>query len=66
MKDHTFVDVPCSNKGWDDTVSSRYDTYTIHIYIHDFKIKNFGFQQQSECFGLIYRVNQTNTSAKAK
>ena len=28
-----------------------------------FKIKNFGFQQQSECFGLIYMVIPTNTSA---
>jgi len=27
--------------------------------IIDFKIKNFGFQQQSECFGLIYTVNPT-------
>jgi len=39
----------------------RYDTYSIRYYVHH-KIKNFGFQQQSECFGLIYTVNQTNTS----
>jgi len=29
-------------------------------------MKHFGFQQQSDCFGLIYKVNLTNTGAKAK
>ena len=44
---------------------------TIRIYdmIHmcmtlGFKIKNFGFQKQSELFGLIYTVNLTCTKAK--
>ena len=41
----------------------RYDTHE-----HDvrFQIKKFRFQQQSECFGLIYTVNPTNASAKTK
>jgi len=39
----------------------------IHMYMTSgFKMKNFGFQWQSKCFGLIYTVNPTNTSAKAK
>ena len=42
----------------------QYDTYSIRYAC--FKINNFGFQQQSECFGLIFTVQQTNTSAKAK
>ena len=59
--------------GWDDTVSSRYETYLIwtfpiqnifdmiHMYMtYGFKIKNLRFQQQSECFGLTYTVNSTN------
>ena len=50
----------------------RYLFDTIHNTIHNkiqtysFKMKNFRFQQQSECFGLIYRVNPTNTSIKTK
>jgi len=40
----------------------RYNTHALE----GFKMKNFGFQQQNECLGLIYTVNQTNTSAKAK
>jgi len=43
------------DNSWYDTVSSRYDTYS-----------NIGFQQQNECFVLIYTVNPTDTSAKAK
>ena len=40
---------------------------TINMYMTlGFKIKNFGFQQQSECFGLIFTVHPINASAKAK
>ena len=46
-----------------DTIRIRYDT---HVHDLCFKIKNFGFQQQSECFGLIFTVNPVNTKAKAK
>ena len=34
----------------------------MYMTFKGFKIKNFGFQQQSECFGLIYTVNPTNIS----
>ena len=47
----------------------RYDTYSIRYTCtrHNvFKSNTFEFQKQSECFGLIYTVNQTNNSAKAK
>jgi len=47
-----------------DTIRIRYDTH-----VHDLRFKNqdfFLFQQQSECFELIYTVNPANTSAKAK
>jgi len=42
----------------------RYDTYSIHIYVHDLRFQNQ--EQQSECFGLIYTVNPINAKAKAK
>jgi len=44
-----------------DTIRIRYDT---HVYDLSFKINNFVFQQQSECFELIYTVNPTNASSK--
>ena len=46
-----------------DTIRIQYDTP-----VHDLRFQNqeFWFQQQSECFGLKYTVNPTNTSAKAK
>jgi len=46
-----------------DTIRIRYDTY-----VHDLRFQNqeFGFQQQSKCFGLIYTVNPTNTSSKTQ
>jgi len=47
----------------------RYDMYSISytctVMTYGFKIKNFGYQQQVECFVLIY-TNPTNTSAEAK
>jgi len=62
--------------GWDNTVSSRIDKYsigtlpiryifdTIHVYVHDLRFQNQ--EQQSECFGMIYTVNPINAKAKAK
>jgi len=46
-----------------DTICIRYDT---DVHDLDFKFKNFGLQQQCECFRLILAVNPTNNSAKAK
>ena len=46
-----------------DTIRIRYDNMYTTI---GFKIKNFGFQQQSKCSRLIYTVNPTNTSSKTQ
>ena len=51
-----------NSRAW--TIRSAADT--IQTMPIRYVIKNSGFQQQSECFWLIYTVNPTNTSAKVK